>query len=151
MEFPPGLPFVVTPSLITSCSVLFPMANLTHFMIPADDVDRARRFYTGLLGWQIDPVVPSPDPAGMAAMQYHTILTGPAEPGALSTGGLYKRHQKEPILSFVRVEDIEGVVSKVENLGGKIAIPVTEIPGVGLTAMILDTEGNLIGIWTPLD
>jgi hypothetical protein len=64
---------------------------------------------------------------------------------------LYKRHQKEPILSFVQVEDIEGVVSKVEMLGGKITLPVTEIPGVGLTAMILDTEGNQIGIWTPIE
>ncbi|HVP95782.1 VOC family protein [Methanoregula sp.] len=127
------------------------MANLTHFMIPADDVDRARRFYAALLGWKIDPVPASPDTMGIAAMQYHAILTGPVEPGALSTGGLYKRHQKEPILSFVQVEDIEGVVSKVENLGGKISLPVTEIPGVGMTAMILDTEGNLIGIWTPLD
>jgi len=122
------------------------MANLTHFMIPADDVDRAKRFYAALLGWKIDPFVPSPDQSGIAAMQYHDITTGPVEPGALNTGGLYKRHQKEPILSF-----IEGVVSKVEMLGGKITLPVTEIPGVGLTAMILDTEGNQIGIWTPIE
>ncbi|ABS55096.1 Glyoxalase/bleomycin resistance protein/dioxygenase [Methanoregula boonei 6A8] len=127
------------------------MPNLTHFMIPADDVDRAKRFYAALLNWKIDPVVPSRDPGGIAAMQYHEITTGPVEPGALNTGGLYKRHQKEPILSFVRVEDIEGVVSKVEMLGGKIMMPVSEIPGVGLTAMILDTEGNLIGIWTPIE
>ena len=120
-------------------------------MIPADDVDRAKRFYAALLGWKIDPVPSSPDTMGIAAMQYHEITTGPVEPGALNTGGLYKRHQKEPILSFVQVEDIEGVVSKVEMLGGKITLPVTEIPGVGLTAMILDTERNLIGIWTPIE
>ena len=87
---------------------------------------------------------------GIAAMQYHDIVTGPVEPGALSSGGLYKRHQNEPILDFVQVEDIEGAVSKVEMLGGKIMQPVTAIPGVGLTAMILDTEGNLIGLWTPV-
>ncbi|MFA6362629.1 VOC family protein [Methanoregula sp.] len=125
------------------------MANLSHFMIPADDVDRARHFYTALLGWKIDPA-PAADTMGIAAMQYHDITTGPAEPGALNTGGLYKRHRNEPILDFARVEDIEGIVSKVEMLGGKIAQPVTAIPGVGLTAMILDTEGNLIGLWTPV-
>jgi len=119
-------------------------------MIPADDVDRAKRFYAALLNWKIDPAA-SPENMRIAAMQYHEITTGPVEPGALSTGGLYKRHEKEPILSFVQVEDIEGVVSKVEMLGGKVILPVTEIPGVGMTAMILDTEGNLIGIWTPLD
>ena len=126
------------------------MPNLTHFMIPADDVDRAKRFYAALLNWKIDPAA-SPENMRIAAMQYHKITTGPVEPGALSTGGLYKRHEKEPILSFVQVEDIEGVVSKVEMLGGKVTLPVTEIPGVGMTAMILDTEGNLIGIWTPFD
>jgi uncharacterized protein len=126
------------------------MANLSHFMIPADDVARARRFYTALLGWKIEPTKPSPDSMGIAAMQYHDITTGPTEPGALSSGGLYKRHQNEPILDFVQVEDIEGAVSKVEMLGGKIVQPVTAIPGVGLTAMILDSEGNLIGLWTPV-
>jgi uncharacterized protein len=126
------------------------MANLSHFMIPADDVDRARRFYTALLGWKIEPVLPSPDSMGIAAMQYHDITTGPVEPGALSTGGLYKRHLDEPILDFVQVEEIDAAVSRVEQLGGKIAQPITAIPGVGLTAMILDTEGNLIGLWTPI-
>jgi Predicted enzyme related to lactoylglutathione lyase len=124
------------------------MANLTHFMIPADDVARAKRFYSALLGWKIDPVA-APETMGIGAMQYHEITTGPVEPGALSSGGLYKRHQKEPILSFVQVGDIEGVVSKVEMLGGKVMMPVSEIPNVGLTAMILDTEKNLIGLWSP--
>jgi hypothetical protein len=124
------------------------MANLTHFMIPADDVARARRFYSALLGWKIDPAA-YPENMDIGAMQYHEILTGPVEPGALNTGGLYKRQRNEPVLSFVQVEDIEGVVSKVEKLGGKIAQPVTMIPGVGLTAMILDTESNLIGLWSP--
>ena len=124
------------------------MANLSHFMIPADDVARARRFYSALLGWKIEPVKPTTDSMGIAAMQYHDIVTGPTEPGALSSGGLYKRHQNEPILDFVQVEDIEGAVSKVEALGGKIAQPVTAI--LGLTAMILDSEGNLIGLWTPV-
>jgi uncharacterized protein len=124
------------------------MANLTHFMIPADDVARAKRFYSALLGWKIDPVA-APETMGIGAMQYHEITTGPVQPGALSSGGLYKRHQKEPILSFVQVGDIEGVVSKVEMLGGKVMMPVSEIPGVGLTAMILDTEKNLIGLWSP--
>jgi len=83
-------------------------------------------------------------------MQYHAITTGPAAPGTLNSGGLYKRHLDEPILDFIQVEEIDAAVSKVEKLGGKIAQPITAIPGVGLTAMILDTEGNLIGLWTPV-
>ena len=125
------------------------MPNISHFMIPADDVDRARRFYSALLGWKIEPVKPSPDSMGIAEMQYHDITTGPAAAGMLNTGGLYKRHLNEPILDFVQVEDIDAVVLKAEKLGGKITMSITAIPGVGLTAMILDTEGNLIGLWKP--
>ena len=31
------------------------MANIGHFMIPADNVDRAKHFYHKLLGWKIEP------------------------------------------------------------------------------------------------
>jgi predicted enzyme related to lactoylglutathione lyase len=125
------------------------MANIGHFMIPADDVGRARRFYSTLLGWKIEPT-PMPLDPGMEALQYHDIRTGPAEAGGLNGGGLYKRHMNEPILNFVIVEDIDSVLANVEKLGGKILLPKTEIKGVGLNAMIQDSEGNTIGLLMPV-
>jgi predicted enzyme related to lactoylglutathione lyase len=112
------------------------MANIGHFMIPADNVDRAKRFYSALLGWKIEPVRSAMDPERMAEMQYHDISTGAANEGTMNTGGLYKRHQTEPILNFVVVDDID-------------TMPKQEIAGVGLVVMIQDTEGNVIGIWKP--
>jgi predicted enzyme related to lactoylglutathione lyase len=38
----------------------------------------------------------------------------------------------------------------VEKLSGKITMPKTDIPGVGMVVMIQDTEGNAIGIWKPV-
>jgi uncharacterized protein len=125
------------------------MANISHFMIPADNVERARHFYSTLLGWKIEPVQDTDGSTGMEAMQYHNISTGAARKGTLNSGGLYKRHMNEPVLNFVEVEDLDAVLAKVEELGGKIAMPKTDIPGVGLTAMILDSEANVIGIWKP--
>lgn len=124
------------------------MADISHFMIPADNVERARHFYTNLLGWKIESLPPFGDSMGIDAMQYHDIKTGAARPGALNSGGLYKRHMNEPVLNFVEVDDIDLVLSKVERLGGKIILPKSTIPGVGQNAMILDSEGNSIGIWT---
>ena len=89
------------------------------------------------------------DQSVMEAMQYHDISTGPAEEGTLNTGGLYRRHMTESILTFVEVGDIDKVLVKVEKLGGKITMPKEEITGVGLAAMIQDTEGNVIGLWKP--
>jgi len=79
-------------------------------------------------------------------VKYHMITTGPVKPGTLKTGGLYKRHLNEPILDFVQVDDIGAVLSNVEELGGTITMSKTTIPGVGHTAMILYSEGNLIGL-----
>ena len=121
------------------------MPDIGHFMIPADNVDRARHFYASLLGWKIDPVKSPGNPA-VAAMQYHDISTGKAREGTMNTGGLYKRHLQEPILDFVMVENIDALEAKVEKLGGKITMPKNAIPGVGKVVMILDTEGNVIGL-----
>jgi predicted enzyme related to lactoylglutathione lyase len=37
----------------------------------------------------------------------------------------------------------------VEKLGGRIMMPKNELKTVGLVAVIQDTEGNVIGLWTP--
>ena len=126
------------------------MPNIAHFMIPADNVDRAKHFYQTLLGWKIGPTKNPMDQSVMDAMQYQDISTGPAEEGTLNTGGLYRRHMTESILTFVEVGDIDKVLAKVEKLGGKITMPKEEIMGVGLAAMIQDPEGNVIGLWKPV-
>ena len=124
------------------------MQDISHFMIPADDVARAKAFYTALLGWKIEPPAGSVD-MSISGMQYHDIRTGKAREGALNSGGLYRRQMGEPVLSFVEVKDLDGALAKVGHLGGKILMPETDIPGVGKNAMILDSEGNVIGLWSP--
>jgi predicted enzyme related to lactoylglutathione lyase len=126
------------------------MANIAYFDIPADNVDRAKHFYSSLLGWKIEPTKVPMDKEKQAASQYHDIITGKAEEGTLNMGGLYKRQMDEPIKTFVKVEDIDKVLAKVEKLGGKIVMPKGMIQGVGLVSMITDTEGNIIGIWKPV-
>ena len=126
------------------------MANLAYFEIPADNVDRAKRFYHALLGWKIEPTRTPMDPATVASMQYQDISTGEAQEGTLNMGGMYKRQmQGTPIINYVMVEDIDIVLAKVEKLGGKIVLPKMEVKSVGLTAIIQDTEGNAIGLWKP--
>ncbi|WAC04152.1 MAG: hypothetical protein OS112_06680 [Methanoregula sp.] len=83
-------------------------------------------------------------------MQYQDISTGPAQEGTMNRGGMYRRQMTENIKNFVLVEDIDKVIAKVENLGGKILMPRTEINGVGLVAIIRDTEENGIGLWKPV-
>jgi predicted enzyme related to lactoylglutathione lyase len=116
---------------------------------PADNIDRAKHFYQSLLGWKIKPTRTLMDPSSAAALQYQDISTGLAQEGTMNRGGMYKRQMKENIKNFVLVEDFDKVLAKVEKMGGKILMPRTEINGVGLVAIIQDTEGNGIGLWKP--
>jgi predicted enzyme related to lactoylglutathione lyase len=131
-------------------SLLLFMPNIAFFDIPADNVGRARHFYTSLFGWKINIGKTTPDQEKIAAMQYHGVLTGETKVGTMNMGGLYKRQMNETIKNYVEVGDIDAVLAKVESLGGRIVRPKEMIPGVGLVAMIQDTEGNGIGVWKPL-
>jgi uncharacterized protein len=125
------------------------MANIAYFEIPADNIDRAKHFYRGLLGWKIVPSKIPMDTSKAASMQYQDIITGDPKEGTLSMGGMYKRQMTEPVVNYVVVDDIDKVLANVEKLGGRIAVPKMEIKSVGLTAIIQDTEGNIIGLWKP--
>ncbi|MDD5144396.1 VOC family protein [Methanoregula sp.] len=126
------------------------MPNIAYSEIPADNVDRAKHFYKNLLGWKIDPIkTPTMDKKSMEAIQYNEITLGDPMLGTINMGGLYKRQGDETIKNYVMVEDIDKVVAKVEKLGGKIIMPKFMIKGVGLVAVLQDTEGNGFGVWTP--
>jgi hypothetical protein len=58
----------------------------------------------------------------------------------MNMGGLYKRQGNETIKNFVKVENIDSVLEKVEKLGGRIMMPKEMIPGVGLVSMVQDTK-----------
>ena len=123
------------------------MPNIAYFEIPANDVERAKHFYHSLLGWKIEPTRNPMDPAMKESMQYQDIVTGKEEKGTLTMGGLYKRQMSENIINYVLVDDVDKVFTKVEKLGGMVIVPKKEIKTVGDVAIILDTEGNAIGLW----
>ncbi|AGB01993.1 VOC family protein [Methanoregula formicica] len=126
------------------------MPNIAYFEIPANNVDRAKHFYKNLLGWMIEPIkTPTMDLKSMEAIQYNEITLGEPTLGTINMGGLYKRQGDETIKNYVMVDDIDKVVAKVEKLGGKIVMPKFMIKGVGLVAVLQDTEGNGFGVWTP--
>jgi predicted enzyme related to lactoylglutathione lyase len=124
------------------------MPNIGYFEIPADDVGRAKKFYSSLLGWEISPTgMPgsvSPE------MEYQDVKCGEPKEGTLSMGGMYRRQMPgSPIIIYAMVEDIDRVLSRVEKLGGKIRVPKMKVEGVGEVAVLGDPEGNGFGVWEP--
>jgi predicted enzyme related to lactoylglutathione lyase len=119
------------------------MSNLAYFEVPVDDVDRAKKFYSSLLNWKIEPT----KTPGMT-MEYWDIITGEAKEGTLNMGGMYRRQEPSArLLTYAMVDDIDAAIKDVKKLGGKILVPKMTIPNVGDIVTILDSEGNPLGLW----
>ena len=111
--------------------------TFVHFEIPADDVERARKFYTELFGWQISSPPEFPE--------YLFVTTGDEDDLG---GGMMKRQAPgQGVVNYVQVESVADFSSKCEELGGKTIVPKSPVPGMGWFAHFVDTEGNVFALW----
>lgn len=120
-----------------------------HFEIPFDDLDRAKKFYSSIFGWELQ------DYQFAEGMTYTGVRTVPVdektymptEPGAIN-GGMTKRTRdvSAPIIT-INVSSIEEYIRKIEAAGGKAVMPKQEVPDMGYYTYFIDSEGNVIGLW----
>ncbi|MCW4000167.1 MAG: VOC family protein [Candidatus Bathyarchaeota archaeon] len=118
--------------------------TVIHFEIPANDVEKLKKFYSGLFDWKIEKT---------PIMEYYGITTVPSDekgnllrPGV--NGGMYKKEQpqQQPV-NYINVESVDEYSKKVVALGGQIVAPKMEIPQMGWFALAKDPEGNVFGIF----
>jgi uncharacterized protein len=121
------------------------MPTLVHFEIPADDVERSRKFYTDLFGWKIEKW-PGTDAGDM---QYWTVTTTDSKGNKASVGGgmMKRQNPQQQIINFIDVKSIDEYSSEVEKLGGKVVVSKMAVPGMGYFAVCHDTENNSFGLW----
>jgi len=114
------------------------MARPIHFEIPADDPERARKFYGDVFGWKFTK--------WDGPMPYWLVKTGEnGEPGI--DGGMMPRQQPgSTTVNTVGVASLDATLRKVEAGGGKTVAPRMPIPGVGWLAYCQDPEGNTFGL-----
>lgn len=112
--------------------------GIVWFEVPADDAERARKFYNSLFGWKIKKF------PGMA--DYWHIDT--AGKDGSPDGGLMKRmHPEHTITNYISVPSVDKGAAKVEKLGGEICRTKTAVPGMGYFVICKDTEGNTFALW----
>ena len=123
--------------------------TVVHFEIPADDIEKLRKFYQDLFGWTMNKY-PGPTAyylVGTVPVDEKTMM--PLRPGV--NGGLFERKDAaKPELAkpmnYISVESVEEYSQRILALGGKILVPKMEITGIGWWALALDPEGNAFGI-----
>ena len=120
------------------------MPIIQHFEMPADDVDRAQKFYKDVFGWKMhkwnNPENPEKD--------YWYFETKDDNGNTGIGGGMMKRQSPEhTVTNYITVSAIDEYTSKLEQAGGKVIIPKTKIPDMGFYAVFLDSENNMFGLY----
>lgn len=125
--------------------------TIVHFEIPADDPERAAKFYRELFGWEINRLEGSDDERpGFEYWMVRTVATDaegrPTRPGV--NGGLMRRMAPgQTPVNYIGVENIDEFVRKAERLGAKVLMPKHPVPGMGWFSQLTDTERNVFAIW----
>jgi uncharacterized protein len=117
------------------------MPRVIRFEIPADNPERAIKFYKEVFGWKIEKFEGGP-------MDYWMITTGEeSEPGI--DGAIITKDLGGTVRTIIGVDSFEEYAKKIEMEGGKILTPKTNIPGIGDLGGFQDTEGNVFVIIEP--
>ncbi len=105
------------------------------------DAKAATNFYTELLGWKaVD--------SGMPGMEYTMLKAGDKEVGGLmSMPDEVPKEVPSHWMSYIAVDDVDTLVSKVTDLGGQILHGPQDIPNVGRFVVIQDPTGAAISLF----
>ena len=118
---------------------------ISWFEIPSTDLDRAQKFYESIFGIKLNAIdLPN---IKMRLFPLDDPMNGIG--GAIvNSGGFHKPSATDgPLIYLNGNPDLQSVLDKVENAGGKIMVPKTEIsPDYGFMGVFIDTEGNRIGL-----
>ena len=117
---------------------------ISWFEIPSSDLERATRFYESIFSLKLAPLdMPN------IKMRMFPIEDMNGVGGAIvDSGGFHKPSSTDgPLIYLNGNPDLQQILDKVEEAGGKIMVPKTEIsPEYGSMAVIIDTDGNRIGL-----
>lgn len=122
------------------------MNAINWFEIPSTDFDRAVKFYENLLQIQLKRILfegTTPNAffpyaeTGIGGAVVDAPYAKPSVDGAV----VYLNAQNMTIL--------DEALNRTESLGGRIVMPKTNIGEVGYFALIIDSEGNRVGLHIP--
>jgi len=118
---------------------------ISWFEIPSKDIDRATKFYETIFNIKLNAMdMPN---IRMRMFPIDNPMDGIGGAIVHSDGFHNPSASDGPLVYLNGNPDVQAVLDKVEGAGGKIMVPKTEIsPEYGYMAVIIDTEGNRIGL-----
>lgn len=115
---------------------------INWFEIPAVDIKRARKFYEAIFEIQMQEME-------MDGMKYAMFPFAPMSgkvAGGLAQSPMHKPGMTGSIIYLNANPDLQIVLDRIENAGGKVNMPKTSIGQNGFMAFFTDTEGNNVAL-----
>jgi len=111
--------------------------EITHVEFPADDPERAKRFYAAVAGWEYGEMPQMPG--------YFLFSNEPGHGGAIGKRG---ESIAKALRIYISVDSLEDACAAAEANGGSVVEPPTVIgAGMGRFAVLCDSEGTEVGLF----
>ena len=121
------------------------MSPVNHFEITFDNLDRVKKFYSSIFGWNY---VDFPE------MDYTVVRTTevdknqmPITAGAVNGGFTKKSPARSYPTLVITVQSVDEASSKIKPLGGELIGERLDIGNMGIYQMFKDSEGNILGLF----
>jgi len=119
---------------------------LNWFEIPVNDFARAKKFYETIFGYQM-PEMQMGD--GLMGFFLYDMPAGKVGGAIVYNPSFYTPSENGSLIYLNCQPDLQIVIEKVENAGGKILkgkTMISEEQNLGFWALINDSEGNRIAL-----
>lgn len=111
-------------------------AKVIHVEVTGKDGPALQRFYSQVFGWELD--TSNPGGYGMAR--------GVADGDFTAGFGATQDGSAGQATFYVHADDPQGALRKVEALGGRVIMPLTEVSPGTTIALFTDPEGHVVGL-----
>ena len=105
------------------------------------DAEASKKFYAELLGWTFKS-------GQVEAVVYNEIRVGERAIGGVYQMGSEFGDAPSHWMAYVAVDDVDASAKRVEELGGKVCVPPTDIPNTGRFCVITDPNGATLSLIT---
>jgi hypothetical protein len=109
-------------------------ARVIHVEVTGKDGPALQSFYSDVFGWKLD----TSNPGGYGMLRQEDGFTGGI--GATTDGSAGQ------VTFYVHSDDPAGILRRVEERGGKVIMPLTEVARDTTIALFADPEGHVVGI-----
>ena len=120
--------------------------TINWYELPTTDLERAARFYESLLGVGLKR-------ENFFGTKMAIFMRGGEEKDHGVGGALVENPALKPgggaVVYLDARGDLKGALERAPKAGGKVVLPSTSIGEMGTIALVMDTEGNTVGLHSP--